>query len=72
MDYLNPEQFAERLPGVSSWWVRRELVAGRIRGSKVGRRWFIPEDALAELVSDNSNREAPRKRRQRNISGDAA
>jgi hypothetical protein len=72
MNLLNPDEFAARLPGVSAWWVRRELAAGRIRGSKIGRRWFIPEDALTELVQINSNREAPRKRRQRNIAGDAA
>lgn len=69
MDYLSPDEFAERLPRVSGWWVRQELNAGRIRGSKIGRRWFIPEDALEELVQVNSNREAPRKRRLRNVVG---
>lgn len=58
MNYLSPEEFADRLPGVSATWVRRELVAGRIRGSKIGSRWFIPEDALSELVSKTSNQAA--------------
>lgn len=69
---LNPKQFAALIPGASDYWVRQELNAGRIRGSKIGRRWYIPEDSLTELVTATSNREAPRKRRQRNIVGDAA
>lgn len=56
MNLLTPDEFAERLPGASGWWVRQQLNAGKIRGSKIGNRWFIPESSLAELVADNSNR----------------
>lgn len=54
-NYLTPDEFADRLPGVTGYWVRRELKAGRIRGSKIGSRWFVPEDALDELVANASN-----------------
>jgi hypothetical protein len=47
--YLSPDAFAERLPGVSVRWVRRELAAGRIRGAKIAGRWFVPEDALVTV-----------------------
>lgn len=29
--------------------IRRKLAAGRIKGTKVGRDWFIPEDEAERL-----------------------
>jgi hypothetical protein len=46
VDILSPAQLAQR-SGTPVRWIRRELAAGRIRGSKVGRRWYVPADALA-------------------------
>ncbi|QIX27473.1 helix-turn-helix domain-containing protein [Nocardioides sp. JQ2195] len=46
-NYLDPAEMAERLSTehdrVSAQWVRGELRAGRMQGTKIGRRWFIPE-----------------------------
>lgn len=71
MNYLDPDEVAIRLSSdkrkVSGHWVRRELGAGRMRGSKVRGRWFVPEDAVGELMDRASNQPAPRKRRRRDI-----
>ena len=58
MELLTPDQFAERLPRATAWWVRKQLTAGNIRGSKVGARWYIPADALPELIARTSNQAA--------------
>lgn len=68
--YLTPEQVAERLPGTTKWWVRRELNAGRLRGSKIGARWFVPASAVDEMVAAGSNQitartNTARRRRRR-------
>lgn len=72
MDFLSPEEFAAQLSGrghkVSAYWVREELKAGRVRGSKIRRRWFVPEDALDELVKTTSNQAAPTRRRRKRAS----
>ena len=62
---LTPEQTAERLQ-VTPWFVRRELHAGRLRGSKVGNRWRVPETALDDYLTATSNvPESPTRRRRR-------
>ena len=36
-------------------WYRRKLRAGKIRGSKVGGRWFVEDTAIQELFDKGSN-----------------
>jgi hypothetical protein len=55
MNLLSPDEFAARLPRRTPAWVRRELRAGRIRGSQINRQWYIPEAALTELMEAHSN-----------------
>ncbi|MBK6602363.1 MAG: helix-turn-helix domain-containing protein [Betaproteobacteria bacterium] len=43
--------------------VRQMLHDGRLRGSKVAKKWLVDEVDLADLVNESSNR--PRKRRSR-------
>lgn len=65
MRWLTPEQVASdpRIPHFNADWVRKQLRAGRLRGSNVGNRWLIPEGALDELLASNSNDTRRRKRR---------
>lgn len=65
MNYLTPEQVTERLPRFNAAWVRRALRTGQLRGSRIGGRWLVPEDAIDELVESGSNAIKPRKRRRR-------
>jgi hypothetical protein len=62
--YLTPEQAADRLPFGNSDWVRQQLRAGRLRGSKVSGRWVVEETAIDEMVAEGSNREGRRRRRR--------
>lgn len=62
--YLTPEQAAERLPIGNADWFRAQLRRGRLRGSKVGGRWLVAEDAIAEMVEAGTN-STTRRRRQR-------
>lgn len=61
--YLSPEQAAARLPIGNADWVRQQLRAGRLRGSKLGGRWVVEEAALEDLVEAGTN--STRRRRQR-------
>lgn len=65
MRWLTPEQVAEdpRLPHFNADWVRAQLRKGKLRGSQVGRRWLIPEDAIEEMIAAADNQ--PRKKRRR-------
>lgn len=62
--YLTPEKAAERLPFGNADWVRQQLRAGRLRGSKVGGRWVVEESAITEMVDAGTN-STRRRRRQR-------
>ncbi|MBM0128048.1 helix-turn-helix domain-containing protein [Pimelobacter simplex] len=66
--YLTPEQAAERLPFGNADWIRMQLRAGRLRGSRIGGRWLIEPAAIEEMVAAGSNRQGRRRRRRR--SGD--
>ncbi len=48
-DLLSIEETADYL-GVSITTVRRMLTDGRLRGSRLGRVWRIPREAVQELV----------------------
>lgn len=67
--YLSPKQAAEMLPAFQADWFYRQLRAGKIRGSKVGGRWFIEESAVVEMIEAASNdparSEASTRRRRR-------
>jgi hypothetical protein len=66
---LTLEEAEKRAPYFSADWYRRQLRAGKIRGSKVGGRWFVEESAIEELFANGSNRpertEASTRRRRR-------
>ena len=49
MNWLTPEQVAQdpRLPIGNADWVRKQLNAGRLEGSKVGGRWLVREKRAA-------------------------
>lgn len=53
----------------TDWYLRRELAAGRLRGSKIGGRWLVTQQAIEAYVADRANvRPAPtgtRRRRRR-------
>lgn len=61
--YLTPEEAATRLPFGNADWIRMQLRAGRLRGSKVSGRWVVEEDAIAEMVEAGTN--VTRRRRRR-------
>lgn len=63
--WLTPEQVATdpRLPRFNADWVRRQLRAGRLRGSLVGNRWLVPADAIDELLEAQTNQPRGKKRR---------
>lgn len=61
--YLTPEQATALLPFGNADWIRKELRAGRLRGSKIGGRWMVDESAITEMVEAGSN--VPRRRRRR-------
>ena len=62
--YLTPEQAAERLPIGNADWFREQLRKGALRGSKVGGRWLVEEEAIDEMVEAGSNLPARRRRRR--------
>jgi hypothetical protein len=64
--YITPKQAAEdpRLPIGTADWYRDQIKAGRLRGSKVGGRWLIDEDAIEEMVEAASNNPARRRRKR--------
>lgn len=62
--YLTPEQASKKLPFGNADWIRMQLRAGRLRGSKVRGRWMVEESAIAEMVEAGSNVQT-RRRRQR-------
>lgn len=67
--YLTPEEAAALLPFGNADWVRAQLRAGRLRGSKVRGRWMTDKEAIDEMVAAGSNSttrtHATRRRRQR-------
>jgi hypothetical protein len=65
--YLTPEQVSERLPFGNADWVRMQLRAGRLRGSKIAGRWVVQEDAITEMVDAGAN--STRHRRRRSATG---
>lgn len=62
--YLTPEQAAERLPFGNPDWIRAQLRAGRLRGSKIGGRWLVEPAALDDMVAAGSNQQVRRRRRR--------
>lgn len=62
--YLTPEAAAELLPVGNADWVRIQLRAGKLRGSKIGGRWVVEESAIHEMVEAGSNSTARRRRRR--------
>lgn len=62
--YLTPEQAAERLPVGNADWFREQLRKGALRGSKVGGRWLVAEDAIDEMVEAGSNSTSRRRRKR--------
>lgn len=62
--YLTPEQAAELLPYGNADWVRVQLRRGTLRGSKVGGRWMVEEEAVHEMVRAGSNSTTRRRRRR--------
>lgn len=64
VDYLTPEAASEKLPFGNADWVRQQLRAGKLRGSKVSGRWVVEESAIAEMVEAGSNSTARRRRRR--------
>ena len=65
MNWLTPEQVAQdpRLPIGNADWVRKQLNAGRLEGSKVGGRWLVREDAIDTMLNGASNVARRRKKR---------
>lgn len=63
--WLTPEQVAQdpRLPRFNADWVRKQLRAGKLRGSLTGNRWLVPEDAIDELLEAHTNQPRGKKRR---------
>jgi excisionase family DNA binding protein len=62
--YLTPEQAADRLPIGNADWIRHQLRAGRLRGSKIGGRWLVEEQAIADMVAAGTNTPTRRRRRR--------
>lgn len=67
--WLTPEQVANMTPVGNADWVRQQLRAGRLRGSKVGGSWWVDPAAVREMVDAASNTAgrspSSRRRRQR-------
>lgn len=65
MKWLTPEQVAAdpRLPRGNADWVRKQLRAGRLRGSLIDGRWYVPEDSIEEMLQSGTN--DTRRRRKR-------
>jgi excisionase family DNA binding protein len=52
--HYSPEQAANLL-SLSPRYVRRLLRFGKLRGSKIGRVWSVPESALDDLLREGQN-----------------
>jgi hypothetical protein len=65
--WLTPEQVAAdpRLPRGNADWVRKQLRAGRLRGSLIDGRWYVAESAIDEMFTSADN--DPRKRKRRRV-----
>lgn len=63
--WLTPEQAAAETPlaRFNADWIRRQLRQGKLRGSLIGNRWFIPEDAIGELLDAHTNQPRGKKKR---------
>lgn len=68
MKWLTPEQVAAdpRLPRGNADWVRKQLRSGRLRGSLIDGRWYVPEDSIEEMLQSGTN--DTRRRRKRAVS----
>lgn len=64
--YLTPEEAAKILPRGNADWIRAQLRAGRLEGSKIGGCWVTTEAAVHAMVAAASNVQ-PRRRRRRSI-----
>ncbi|WP_067428448.1 MerR family transcriptional regulator [Nocardioides jensenii] len=64
-DLLTPEQAVEQrlLPFGNADWIRAQLRAGKLRGSKVAGRWLVSKEAIAEMVDAGTNTTRRRRRR---------
>lgn len=49
-EVYSPDEFADRLC-VPPTTVRRWLREGRIKGRKIGRRWFVPHSEVEKTIS---------------------
>jgi hypothetical protein len=65
MKWLTPEQVAAdpRLPRGNADWVRKQLRSGRLRGSLIDGRWYVPEDSIEEMLQSGTNDTRRRRRR---------
>lgn len=63
-DYMTPEQASKLLPFGNADWIRMQLRAGRLRGSKIAGRWMVEESAITEMVEAGSNAQGRRRRRR--------
>ncbi|HWU22741.1 MAG TPA: helix-turn-helix domain-containing protein [Nocardioides sp.] len=61
---ISLDQAAAHL-SMSREWVRREVVAGRLRAHKLGARWRIDEADLARWLDAHANAPADHRRRRR-------
>ncbi|WP_459982625.1 hypothetical protein [Nocardioides sp. AN3] len=66
MEYLTPNQAAEAYPNLgNAEWFRRQMIGGKLWGTKVGGRWFTTLDDIEDMVERGQN--FKRKRRNRVI-----
>jgi excisionase family DNA binding protein len=49
-EVYSPDEFADRLR-VPPTTVRRWLREGRIKGRKIGRRWFVPHSEIEKTIN---------------------
>lgn len=49
-EVYSPDEFADRLK-VPPTTVRRWLREGRIKGRKIGRRWFVPHSEIEKTIN---------------------
>lgn len=65
---LTTDEVAARLRA-STWFVKRELAAGNLRGSKVAGHWRVSPAAVEDYLAERANVQAPtaahRRRRRR-------
>jgi hypothetical protein len=63
-NYLTPEDAANLLPFGNADWIRRQLRAGNLRGSKVSGRWLVEAAAIDDMVKAGTNSTTRRRRRR--------